>query len=300
MKNMIYLLGLVLLLVACQGGDAGEPGADEVTATSPATVESTTQLPQTMGVNLGESFTLQAGETVTVADTEMRLTFTAVVEDSRCPTMVSCFWTGRAVIEMDVQMGDDAPQTITFDTNPAPTELLDTITVYGYTIHLERLDPYPEHPDNPIAFADYYATLVVSQGAEEPTATEPAPQPTQSLMEQEMKLGEPFVLTAGQEVILADAGLSLTFTKVVEDSRCPTQVDCVWSGRIIIELEVRQGDESLQTIMLQTSTAPSEREDTAEVSGYTIFLENVAPYPEEALTEIQLADYRATVVVSQP
>lgn len=162
MQKLIYLLTLGLLLVACQGGDVGEPGTDEATATLTATVEPTLQVPQAEEVNLGEPFVLQAGKTVTVVGTGMQLTFTAVVEDSRCPTDVECFWTGRAVVEMEVQAGDDAPQTITFDTNPAPTELRDTIEVAGYSIHLQSLDPYPKTPD-PIPFADYQATLVVSQ-----------------------------------------------------------------------------------------------------------------------------------------
>ncbi len=160
MKKLIYLFSLVLLLVACQGGDAGEPTAEEPTSMPITPSEPTIEGVLTM--NLHEPFALPAGESVSVAATDLRVTFTNVVEDSRCPTDVECFWTGRAVVEMEVQAGTDAPQTITFDTNPAPTELRDTIEVAGYSIHLQSLDPYPKTPD-PISFADYVATVVVSQ-----------------------------------------------------------------------------------------------------------------------------------------
>ena len=294
MKKLIYLFSLVLLLVACQGGDAGEP-----TAEAPTTVPTTPSEPTTEGtltMNLNEPFALPAGESVFVADTGLRLTFTNVVEDSRCPTDVACVWTGRAVVEMEVQSGTESPQTITFDTNPAPTELRDTITVAGYAIHLQSLDPYPKTPD-PIPLADYVATLIVTLAAEEPTATEPAPQPT---LETEMRLDEPFVLAAGQTVTVTDTALQLTFTNVVEDSRCPTQVTCVWAGQVIIEVEVQPEDESPQTILIQIPTNPSGGKDTVEVSGYTLFLEKVEPYPNDPNAPIPFADYRATVVVSQP
>lgn len=292
MKKLIVLFVLMFLLVACQGGNANEPSAEEPTAMPTSTTEPGTELT----LNLNEPFALPAGETVGVADTGLYLTFTNVVEDSRCPTDVECFWTGRAVVEMEVQAKDDTPQTITFDTNPAPSELRDTIAVAGYAIHLQSLDPYPKTPD-PISFADYVATVIVTLAAEESMATKPAPQSTP---EPDMRLDEPFVLAAGQTVTMTDTGLRLTFISVTEDSRCPTQVTCVWAGQVIIELEVQSGSEPPQTMMIQTPTNPSGGKDTIEVSGYTIFLENVAPYPADPNVPIPLADYRVTLVVSQP
>lgn len=161
----LFLLIMVWGAVACQGqgGDVAEPDAVDATQTPLPPAESTPEPDTELTMNLNEPFALPAGKSVQVTGTDVVLTFAAVVEDSRCPTMVNCFWTGRAVVDVDVKVGDAAAQTITFDTNPAPTELLDTITVDGYTIHLESLDPYPEHPDNPIPFEAYTATLIVSQ-----------------------------------------------------------------------------------------------------------------------------------------
>lgn len=301
MKKIHWLFLLVMLLgiVACQGGDVAETDVVDATVTSPTPVEPTPEPETELTMNLNEPFVLPAGASVQVTGTDLRLTFSAVVEDSRCPTMVSCFWTGRAVVDIEVQIGEDTSQTITFDTNPAPTELLDTVDVNGYTVHLESLDPYPEHPDNPIPFEAYTATLIVSEIVMEPSATEPVPAPTEVLMAEEGRLNEPFILAGGQSIILSDANLQLTFTQVVEDSRCPKQVDCFWSGRIIIEVVVQQGSDAPQMITLETSVAPSEETNTAVVLGYTVYLANVDPYPDDPDVTIPFEAYQATLTVSQ-
>jgi len=169
MKKMIWMLmGLLMMLtVACQGGDAGEPNANEPTArptpTSEPAIEPTDEPITELTMSLDEPFALPAGESVMVAGTELRLTFTQVTEDSRCPTDVDCVWAGRAVVEMEVQLGAAAAQTIIFDTDTSGAELLNTVQVNGYTIHLQSLDPYPQTADAPIPFADYQAIIVVSQ-----------------------------------------------------------------------------------------------------------------------------------------
>lgn len=295
----LFLLVMLLGTVACQGGAVAESDEVDATATSPTPVEPTPELEIELIMNLNEPFALPAGESVQVTGTDLQLTFVAVTEDSRCPTMVSCFWTGRAVVDIKVQIGTAPPKTITFDTNPAPSELLDTVDVNGYTIHLESLDPYPEHPDNPIPFEAYTATLIVSEMVMEPSATEPVPAPTEVLMTQEAQLNEPFILASGQSIILSDADLQLTFTQIVEDSRCPKQVDCFWSGRIVIELAVQKGFDAPQMITLETSVAPSEETNTVEALGYTVYLANVDPYPDDPDVTIPFEAYQATLTVSQ-
>ncbi|MCL4870576.1 MAG: hypothetical protein KJ063_16560 [Anaerolineae bacterium] len=163
MKKLTWLWVFLFFLVACQGGDAGEPNPAASTVRPTPSSEPTDEPETELTLNLNEPFALSAGKSVVVAGTELRLTFTKVVEDSRCPTEVTCVWAGQAVIEIMVQMGESAPQSITFSTNPISTELHDTIELSGYTIHLQSLDPYPQSSDTPIPFEDYQAILVVSQ-----------------------------------------------------------------------------------------------------------------------------------------
>jgi hypothetical protein len=57
----------------------------------------------------------------------------------------------------------------------------------------------------------------------------------------EVHLNQPFILALGQTARLEEADLSLTFSDLLEDSRCPSQVTCVWAGQAIIRVRVQQG-----------------------------------------------------------
>ncbi|MGH8488298.1 MAG: tetratricopeptide repeat protein, partial [Gammaproteobacteria bacterium] len=57
----------------------------------------------------------------------------------------------------------------------------------------------------------------------------------------EAQLEQPFTLPIGHTARLQESDLTLAFLAVVEDSRCPTQVDCFWSGQARIIIRVQQG-----------------------------------------------------------
>ena len=92
----------------------------------------------------------------------LRVRFTDVLEDSRCPTEVQCFWTGQARIAVGGRSTTDAAATtVDFNTNPAPGQGVQTADVDGFTVELKALEPYPRTPDEGIALENYTATLVV-------------------------------------------------------------------------------------------------------------------------------------------
>jgi hypothetical protein len=111
---------------------------------------------------LGREFTLDGGQEAVLGEGAVRLRFTDVIEDSRCPTKVECFWTGQARISLSVQPAGSPPSTVVFNTNPAPGQNVQTAQVDGYSISLKSLDPYPQTPGDPISFEDYRATLLVA------------------------------------------------------------------------------------------------------------------------------------------
>ncbi|HKP39800.1 hypothetical protein [Mycobacterium sp.] len=115
----------------------------------------------TPGFNLNEAFTLGGGQEAVNANENLRLRFDQVLEDSRCPARVACFWTGQARIAVDVQPNGGGPETVTFNTNPAPGQTVNVVAIGGYNIELQSLDPYPQSPEDPIPFEDYRATLLV-------------------------------------------------------------------------------------------------------------------------------------------
>jgi hypothetical protein len=109
---------------------------------------------------LDEPFSLGGGQEAAIRGEPLRLRFTEVLEDSRCPTQVACFWTGQARVAVAVQQSDGAPTTLEFNTNPAPGQNVQTARVGPYAVDLAALDPYPQRP-GPMAFGDYRATMTV-------------------------------------------------------------------------------------------------------------------------------------------
>jgi hypothetical protein len=111
--------------------------------------------------DLNRPFALGGGQDATMTGENLRVRFNAVLEDSRCPTRVECFWTGQARIAMLVQPDGREPMTVEFNTNPAPGLNSQSAKVGDYTIAVQSLDPYPDDIDQSIALEDYRATLLV-------------------------------------------------------------------------------------------------------------------------------------------
>ena len=79
-----------------------------------------------------------------------------------------------------------------------------------------------------------------SQPTPVPTSTPVPPTPTQiptpTVHRVEFRLGE--------SVELPGQGIGISFDRVLEDSRCPANVVCVWAGQVVIELTVTEADTS--------------------------------------------------------
>ncbi|WP_267309561.1 hypothetical protein [Mycobacterium barrassiae] len=114
---------------------------------------------------LDQEFVLHGGQAATVRGTDLRLRFTDVLEDSRCPTQVECFWTGQARIAVVAEQAQGPSTTVEFNTNPAPGQNKQTVQVGDYIVELKSLDPYPQTPDDAPALTAYNATLLVRKSA---------------------------------------------------------------------------------------------------------------------------------------
>ncbi len=85
--------------------------------------------------------------------------------------------------------------------------------------------------------------------------------------------------------------LTIRLTSVLEDSRCPTDVQCAWEGNAEILLELSGGD--LETVHLNTGPQfPS----TEVYNGYTITLQELKPHPTEGMN-ISESDYTAVLSI---
>ena len=118
--------------------------------------------PEPAQAQLGEAFTLAGGQGTAVSGENLTLEFDQVLEDSRCPKQVECFWTGQALLTVLVQREGQAPVPVEFNTNPAPGQNKQQANVGAYTIRLISLDPYPETPAT-IPLDDYRAVMLVNK-----------------------------------------------------------------------------------------------------------------------------------------
>lgn len=107
----------------------------------------------------------------------------------------------------------------------------------------------------------------------------------------EVPLEQEFTLAPGQTVEVAGSGLRITFQRVRDDNRCPSDVVCVWAGNATVELVLRRspGD---TTVAVNTLVDPR-----AVVSG-ALFIELVGLAPAPRSTEpTDPGQYRARLRV---
>jgi hypothetical protein len=111
-----------------------------------------------------------------------------------------------------------------------------------------------------------------------------------SKMPTSSQLGQDSLIGFG-ETIHVDM-LTLEFTTLAEESRCPTSVVCVWEGNARILVTATRGN---ATAVLELNTS-SRFPTSAVFEGYSIQLRKLDPYPATPSTP-NPQRYTATVLV---
>jgi hypothetical protein len=78
-----------------------------------------------------------------------------------------------------------------------------------------------------------------------------------------------------QEKKTVRGNLTLRFASLVEDSRCPTDVNCVWAGSAKIRVKIRKGRGVWKTFELNTGQEPQ----AVKFEGFEIKLVDLDPRP---------------------
>ncbi|UCE65100.1 MAG: hypothetical protein JSU85_09480 [Candidatus Zixiibacteriota bacterium] len=110
-------------------------------------------------------------------------------------------------------------------------------------------------------------------------------------------LDSSFQLMHSQTAVVETEDLSVKFTNVAEDSRCPVGVECIWQGQAKIELEIKRKDKEPENITL-TSLAGRDELAITQVNDHFIRLLKVEP-PRIKDVELKLSDYNITLIVSR-
>ena len=115
-RRALLVAALALALVGCQMSREADADPDEFT--------------------LGQEFVLGGGQEAAFSGNDLSVRFSELLEDSRCPTEVECFWTGQARIAVIVQPTGRPSTTAYFNTNPAPGENVQTVRAGDYSVEL--------------------------------------------------------------------------------------------------------------------------------------------------------------------
>jgi hypothetical protein len=70
--------------------------------------------------------------------------------------------------------------------------------------------------------------------------------------------GQPFRMKPGEQVMLGDRG-ALRYVRVVNDSRCPPGVQCIWAGDAEVAFEWTATNTPGQAFSLHTGKEPKEQ-----------------------------------------
>lgn len=106
------------------------------------------------------------------------------------------------------------------------------------------------------------------------------------------QLGTNFEIMANQTVSIQPQGVMLQLVNVT-DSRCPSDVTCIWAGQATVNLAVQDnGNTNLLTLVSQAGST-----DIKSTGQYVVQLVKVDPYPTSKKT-INFSDYIITLRVS--
>ena len=116
----------------------------------------------------------------------------------------------------------------------------------------------------------------------------------QSRKAEVIRLGQEFDLKINQEAMIEGEALAVVFESVLEDSRCPEGVDCIWSGNAKIRLRSVKQKQTPAAVELNTHVGSK----SSSYLNYEISLVALKPRPK-ADKPIQPNEYRATLIVTK-
>lgn len=108
-----------------------------------------------------------------------------------------------------------------------------------------------------------------------------------------VELGESFWLGMGESAHVKGEELSLRFQDVLNDSRCPPNVQCIWAGEVQLTLDVSRNDHG-HSLLFKVGPAG----DVAEFDEYMIAISGVEP-PKPEQGTIEESDYRIELRVKR-
>ena len=101
-----------------------------------------------------------------------------------------------------------------------------------------------------------------------------------------------------EQQVSIDADNRIRFTQVIEDSRCPIDVECVWAGRAVVGFEFSAGSETTFPITLALGPDNPEAADTTVLDKYRLELLRVLPAPLSTADPLP-EEYQVRILVEE-
>ena len=130
--------------------------------------------------------------------------------------------------------------------------------------------------------------LGCSESDKSPTTNDDSSLPT---------LDKQFDLKVGQTITVKSENIAVNFLEVPGDSRCPSDVVCIWAGQVSVVVNVTKNGENLGDVTLTLGFSNPDL-SVKNVGGYYIKVIAVNPYPVST-HKIEQSEYIATLVVSK-
>ena len=127
------------------------------------------------------------------------------------------------------------------------------------------------------------------------SASQPTPGTTPPSGSIQVGTGQNFDLQAGQSARVTRTPITVIFRSVSQDSRCPSDVTCVWAGDGAVKLGLQSTTSPSQETTLHTTLDPK----TVDFSAYRVRIVSLSPYPKSGST-IPAEKYVVTLHVSPP
>jgi len=108
------------------------------------------------------------------------------------------------------------------------------------------------------------------------------------------EIGQPFSLRVNQTAYIGSADVAVRFINVTEDSRCPSDVVCIWEGQVSILVDLVQVSSDIS--IGQFTLSLGGQASAGSFGNYSIRVMDVQPYPMST-KKISPFDYVVTLVL---
>lgn len=129
----------------------------------------------------------------------------------------------------------------------------------------------------------------------DPVQLESEPTPSTAEAAVHPEIGETFQLSPGEVASVENGDLLIAFRSVGQDSRCPSDVTCVWAGDAEIHLGTAREGGPWSWSVLHTTIEPM----SLQVEGFVLEVVGLDPVPVSTAPIPQSA-YRVSLRVTRP